>query len=158
MKTTIPISEGNWDPALLRVSNPSPYIHIAIADAIAPPWILQQETADRFHSSYELNFFHLQEKYRHSLRLSLLISILQRMPADEVIIMIDAFDVLFNNSLLSIYSLFLEVEQNGQRDQFGRKVDIFFSMAKRTAGQINLWRINIRHRTWHRRIHFLTQE
>lgn len=130
---TIPIYEGNWDPALLRVSKPSPYVHIAIADAIAPHWILQQETASRFNSSGELNFFHLQGKYRHSLRLSLLLSILEKIPTDQVVIMIDAFDVMFNNSLFSIYSLFLAVEQQVSPDQYGRKVGILFN------GEKNCW-------------------
>jgi len=133
MIMTIPITDGNWDPALLRVSRPSPYVHIAIADAIAPHWILQQETASRFNSSGELNFFHLQAKYRHSLRLSLLLSILEKIPTDQVIIMIDAFDVMFNNSLFSIYSLFLAVEQQVSPDQYGRKVGILFN------GEKNCW-------------------
>jgi hypothetical protein len=129
----IPITEGNWDPAMLSVSKPSPYVHIAIADAIAPHWILQQETASRFNSSGELNFFHLQGKYRHSLRLSLLLSILERIPTDQVVIMIDAFDVMFNNSIFSIYSLFLEMEQQVPPDQYGRKVSILFN------GEKNCW-------------------
>ena len=88
MSVTIPIKNLAWDESRLVTNTPSPYVHISIGDSIPPEWELQKKTADRFHSAEELNFFHLQEKYKHSMRLDLLESILSRIPADQVIIMI----------------------------------------------------------------------
>ena len=133
MSVTIPIKNLAWDESRLVTNTPSPYVHIAIGDVITPEWELQRKTALRFHSSEELNFFHLQEKYRHSMRLDLLKSILSRIPTDQVIIMIDAFDVLFNAPLFSVYSLFLDVERMTPPDQHGRKVSILFN------GERNCW-------------------
>jgi len=133
MSVTIPIKNLAWDESRLVTNTPSPYVHIAIGDVITPEWELQRKTALRFHSSEELNFFHLQEKYRHSMRLDLLKSILSRIPTDQVIIMIDAFDVLFNAPLFSVYSLFLDVERMTPPDQYGRRTTILFN------GEKNCW-------------------
>jgi hypothetical protein len=133
MKEPIMLHHREWDDSRLTSVSPSPYVHIAIGDSIPPEWELQKKTAVRFHSSEELNFFHLQEKYKHSMRLDLLESILSRIPADQVIIMIDAFDVMFNGPLFSVYSLFLDVERMTPPDQHGRKVSILFN------GERNCW-------------------
>jgi len=133
MSRIISLTKSSWNHSELSVVTPDPFFHIGIADALTPEWRLQQRTAERFGSLNILNLFHFQEKYRHTLRPSILQAILSTVSPNSIIIMLDVFDVLFNNSLFSIYSLFIEMENQTPPDSFGRKPSILFN------GEKNCW-------------------
>jgi hypothetical protein len=133
MSRIISLTGSSWNHSELGIVTPDPFFHIGIADTITPEWQLQQKTAERFGSLGFLNLFHFQEKYRHALRPDILEAILAAVSPSSIVIMLDVFDVLFNNSLFSIYSLFLEVESQTPPDSYGRKPSILFN------GEKNCW-------------------
>jgi len=133
MNEPIAIVGNKWDHASLAVFTPSSLVHYAMGDKITPEWKLQELSAERFGSSENLNFFHIQEPYRHRLRMELGMEILSAIPPDHIVFYTDAFDLMFNNSSTSVLFLFLEIERLTPPDSFGRKPAILFN------GEKNCW-------------------
>jgi len=130
MNQPIPLTEEGFSRTNLKSLRLEPLTHYSMGDNITPEWNYQALSAGRFHSEELLNFFHLQQKYKPMMRLDLGRKILSEIPREQVILYTDAFDVLFNNSLASIYAYFLEIESDSAPDSFGRKPAIIFNGEK----------------------------
>jgi hypothetical protein len=83
----------------LKIHRPPAYLHFAVADRITDGWKLQLASARRYHSEHLLNLASLPQPFRFAMKMECLKAMLPQSPPKTVLVMLDAMDVLFNNSL-----------------------------------------------------------
>lgn len=108
-------------------------MHLAVADRETPGWEIQKRSAARYGGESLLNLVKLPQPFRFSMKLDVLKSFLRSIPENPVIFMIDALDVIYNNSFYHIFADFNSKANQLGTDSFGRRTQIMFN------GERNCW-------------------
>ena len=115
------------------VSQPPPYVHLTVADRKNEGWQLQEASARRQHSDHLLNFITVSPPFHFSMKMDRLKTIAENLPKGAIVVMIDAFDVLFNSPINQLVTTFQALIQTLGADTFSRKASIVFN------GEKNCW-------------------
>jgi hypothetical protein len=119
----------------LIINQPSAYFHFSVADRVTDGWKLQLASARRYHSEDFLNLAPLPQPFRFAMKMECLKNILPQLKPRTLLVMIDAMDVLFNNSLDSLLAAYHEIVRSLGKDSHGRTASILCN------GEKNCWPI-----------------
>jgi hypothetical protein len=117
----------------LKITHPPAYLHFAVADRITDGWKLQVASAQRYHCAHLLNLAPLPQPFRFAMKMDYLKSILPQLPPKSLLVMLDAMDVIFNNSLDSLLATYHEIVRSLGQDGHGRMASILCN------GEKNCW-------------------
>jgi hypothetical protein len=119
----------------IKVHRPPAYLHFAVADRVTDGWKLQFASAQRYHSEHLLNLAPLPQPFRFAMKMECLKAMLPQLPPKTILVMLDAMDVLFNNSLDSLIATYHEIVRSLGKDSYGRAASILCN------GEKNCWPI-----------------
>ena len=91
-----------------------------MAHNVADGWKLQLASARRYHSEHLLNLAPLPQPFRFAMKMECLKAMLPQLPPKTVLVMLDAMDVLFNNSLDSLMATYHDIVRSLGMDSLGR--------------------------------------
>ena len=110
----------------LKIHRPPAYLHFSVADRVTHGWKLQLASARRYHSELLLNLAPLPQPFRFAMKMECLKAMLPQLPPKTVLVMLDAMDVLLNNSLDSLMATYKEFVSSLGADSHGRLASHFF--------------------------------
>jgi hypothetical protein len=93
----------------LRIHQPAAYFHFSVADRVTDGWKLQIASARRYQSDEFLNLAPLPQPFRFAMKMECLKAVLPELQPRTLLVMLDAMDVLFNNSLDSLLATYHEI-------------------------------------------------
>jgi hypothetical protein len=100
----------------IKIQRPPAHLHFSVAECVNDGWKLQLASARRYHREHFLNLGPLAQPFRFAMKMECLKAVLPQLPPNTILVMLDAMNLLFNNSLDSLIATYHEIVRSLGKD------------------------------------------